>query len=171
LTAEPRIPDRRLYDAPYIIVYAYAGRLSQRENDLIRDYARREGTSVLCLGGVQACGDRFVDCSPFELLAYFRDAAGVVTDTFHGTIFSLLYGLPFASLVRPSRIEEYGNEEKLGYLLRQFGAQTHRVEDLTELKDVLSRPPDDARIQETLVRERSRSSLYLERSIRGTQRR
>jgi len=165
LIADRRIPSKRLHDDPYLIVYGYAGRLTPRENDLIRDCAGKLGVAILCLGGVQTCGDRFVDCSPFELLAYFRDASAIVTDTFHGTVFSLIYGRPFASLVRPSSDHGYGNEEKLGYLLRQFGAQEQRIDDMESLTDVLSAELDLVKIRDVLSTERRRAHAYLASSV------
>ena len=32
----------------------------------------------------ERCADRFISCSPFEVLAYFENAEEVITDTFHG---------------------------------------------------------------------------------------
>ena len=43
---------------------------------------------------IQKCADRFVDCSPFEVLAYFRNAEEVITDTFHGSLFSVITHRP-----------------------------------------------------------------------------
>lgn len=39
-----------------------------------------------------------IDVSPDRFLAYFRDAAAVVTSTFHGAAFALIYRKPFAVL-------------------------------------------------------------------------
>ena len=80
------IPEKK-----YIIVYGYSGRLTNEECEQIRRYANSQKLKVLCIGGVQNCCDKFVDCSPFEVIAYFKNAQAVVTDTFHGTILSLPY--------------------------------------------------------------------------------
>ena len=70
----------------YLILYAYAGRISNDEADWIAEYAKKKNLKVYAIGGIQKCADRFVDCSPFEVLAYFRNAEEVITDTFHGSI-------------------------------------------------------------------------------------
>ena len=67
----------------YLILYAYAGRISNEEADWIAEYAKKKNLKVYAIGGIQKCADRFVDCSPFEVLAYFRNAEEVITDTFH----------------------------------------------------------------------------------------
>ena len=106
-----RVPRRPL--DRYILVYGYSGRLAHSENEIVHRYARSLGASIVCVGGVQGCCDRFVDCSPLELLSYFRNAEAVITDTFHGTIFAVTQQRPFVTIVRPSVGNAYGNQEKL----------------------------------------------------------
>lgn len=48
-------------------------------------------------GAVDADG-AIIDVSPDRFLAYFRDAAAIMTSTFHGATFSLVYGKPLAVL-------------------------------------------------------------------------
>lgn len=165
MTLEPRIPKERLVDRPYIIVYGYSGRLDRDENAALRRYADSIGALILTFGGVQGCADRFVDCSPFELLAYFRDAQAVVTDTFHGTIFSIINRTPFATIVRRSVAHGYGNEEKLGYLLETFGLVSRRLDQVADVESVLAGEIDWADVQERLERERKRAAEYLRGSI------
>lgn len=161
MTAEERVPRRRLSDRPYIIVYGYSGRLSTVENRALRDYARARGADILSFGGVQECADRFIDCSPFELLAFFRDTLGVVTDTFHGTIFSIINHKPFGTIVRPSVGRSYGNEEKLSYLLSFLGLQERRVGPGTALGELLHDTPEYGPVDEKLSLERRRTNQYL----------
>lgn len=161
---EERIPRRRLLDDKYVIVYGYSGRLDARENREVRQYADRIGAQILTLGGVQECADRFVDCDPFELLAYFRDAEAVITDTFHGTIFSLINNVPFATIVRSSVDRAYGNEEKLGFLLETFGLQSRQLQDAAAIGRMLDEPLDFDSVNRTLQRERGRAVDYLARA-------
>lgn len=51
---------------------------------------------------MQSGADKFIDCSPFEVLAYFKNAQEVITDTFHGSIFSVITHRPFTTLVPKS---------------------------------------------------------------------
>lgn len=163
LAAEPRIPQRRR-KGPYVVVYGYPGRISRHEGAAIERYARRVGADVVSIGGIQDGGGRFVDCDPFEVLAYIRDAQSVITDTFHGTIFSLINGTPFATIVRHTVGEGYGNQEKLGYLLESFGLQARQVFDLVELETILETPLDVTAIRAVLDRERLRTTMYLDQN-------
>lgn len=161
MTHEKRIPSRQMQNTPYVAVYGYPGRFKKQENEAIRQYARRISATVLCLGGVQDCGDRFVDCDPFELLAYFRDAEAVVSDTFHGVIFALINRRPFAAIVRDSVGQSYGNEEKIGYLLRSMGVTAQRVTNASGIAEVLANEIDYASVQHRLEHERARAREYL----------
>ena len=46
----------------YLILYAYAGRISNDEADWIAAYAKKKNLKVYAIGGIQKCADRFVDC-------------------------------------------------------------------------------------------------------------
>lgn len=127
---EKRIPTERQYKKKYLIVYGYSGRLNTEENKVLKNYALKNGLKILCFGGVQSCCDEFIDCTPFELLAYFRDAEAIVTDTFHGTIFSIINKKPFATIVRKSVGVGYGNEEKLTFLLEIFDLLGQKIDSV-----------------------------------------
>lgn len=167
MNAETAIPRHRLHADKYIVVYGYSGRLAHEENILLADYARRIGARILCFGGVQGCCDEFIDASPFELLAYFRDAEAVVTDTFHGTIFSIINSRPFATIVRRSVADGYGNEEKLGYLLETLGLSSQRLTDMRGIGRLLDQPIDYESVHHLLKDERQRAATYLSSAIGG----
>lgn len=171
MSLEPRIPRHRLHDDKYLIVYGYSGRLAHDENVVLRQYARSIGARILSFGGVQECSDEFVDCNPFELLAYFRDAEAVITDTFHGTIFSIINRRPFGTIIRRSAGHGYGNEEKLGYLLEMFGLSGQVVTSMDHVGDLLEREIDFDSVGSILVRERASTRDYLMASVLGGEQR
>lgn len=168
MNLEKQIPEKRLYDKKYMIVYGYSGRLNKEENDVLKEYARENQLEILCFGGVQGCCDEFIDCTPFELLAYFRDAEYIVTDTFHGTIFSLINRKKFATIIRKSVGNSYGNEEKLGFLLDLFGVSAQRMDTVTQaaLNEVLSNNIDYTFVFEELKRRRNDANEYLNLTIK-----
>ncbi|MCR2815876.1 polysaccharide pyruvyl transferase family protein [Microbacterium jiangjiandongii] len=146
---------------PYIIVYGYSGRMDSEENAAVRSYADRIGARVLAFGGLQACADELIDCDPFTLLDYFRGASGVITDTFHGTIFSIISEVPFATIIRTSSGHGYGNEEKLGFLLNTLGFADRALKSATELATLMSSPIDFAPARAIRARESERTRAYL----------
>jgi hypothetical protein len=126
----------------YLILYSYSGRITKAENKKIRKYASSRGLKILSIGGIHGCADRFVDCSPFEVFAYFRHAVAIITDTFHGTIFSIINQRPFATLVRRSIENSYGNEEKLDDLLEKVDLANRKLKTIDEMASVLNKKVD-----------------------------
>lgn len=155
------IPAERQHDGDYIIVYGYSGRMSRAENTAVRAYADSTGARVLAFGGLQASADEFIDCDPFTLLAYFRDARAIITDTFHGTIFSIINERPFATLIRKSSGHGYGNEEKLGYLLEVLGLSNRAIVDERDLMRTLDGDIDYETVRTIRQREAARTLEYL----------
>lgn len=167
LIDDPRIPAGRQHQGRYLIVYGYSGRFDTREDALVRSYADRIGARVLAFGGLQASADRFIDCDPFTLLAYFRDAEAVVTDTFHGTIFSIINEVPFVTLIRKSDGHAYGNMEKLGYLLEALGLSDRALPNGADLSALLDQPINYDAVREVRDREGGRTMAYLGRALSG----
>lgn len=168
MNLESQIPGNRLYKENYMIVYGYSGRLSKEENEVLRKYATERNLKILCFGGVQGCCDEFIDCTPFELLAYFRDAESIVTDTFHGTIFSIINKKSFATVIRKSVGNGYGNEEKLGFLLDLFGISSQRVDTVnsSKLNEVLDNKINYKLVFEELDKRRKDTEEYLNASVK-----
>lgn len=153
----------------YMILYGYAGRFSSEECRFIRRYADKKGLKIICIGGIQSCCDEFIDCSPFEVLAYFRDAECVVTDTFHGTIMSVINHRKFVSVVRT---KGYGNSEKLTDLLKRLHLTERIVEDVKiQLYDVMEKKFSYDATDEIITAERTKASDYLRKVIHETENR
>jgi hypothetical protein len=151
----------------YLILYAYSGRISRDEAEWISAYAKKKGLKVYAIGGVQKCADRYIDCSPFEVLSYFLNAEEVITDTFHGTIFSVIAKRRFATIVRRSEGTSYGNEEKLTDLLKRLGGLDSRaVYNIEDCLAVQEMGIDYEKVQTILEEERAKTWVYLERHVR-----
>ncbi|KUG58194.1 hypothetical protein AVL63_06920 [Nesterenkonia jeotgali] len=156
------IPRHRQLQEKYIIVYGYPGRFNEDENAVIKRYAKEINARVISFGGNQGSTDQFVDCDPFTLLAYFRDAAAVITDTFHGTIFSIINEVPFATIVRSTQGGESGNREKLSSLLGHFGLSDRILKNTEGLRELIAEPIDFKSVRALRSMERERTLAYLE---------
>lgn len=154
-------------DEKYLILYAYAGRISNDEADWIAEYAKRKNLKVYAIGGIQKCADCFIDCSPFEVLAYFRNAEEVITDTFHGSIFSVITHRPFTTLIRKSVGNSYGNEEKLSDLLNRLNLVVRMTTNIEDVRCINERPIDYKTVDKILEIQRKRAINYLKKQICG----
>ena len=58
-----------------------------------------------------------------ELLGWIKHASMVVTDTFHGTVMSIICNTPVVVKLR-------GNQNKLEFLLSEYGLLNRAIEDM-----------------------------------------
>ena len=156
-----KIP-KSVKESDYLILYGYSGRFTSKECRYIRHYADKKGLKIFCIGGVQDCCDKFIDCNPFEVIAYFQHADAVVTDTFHGTILSVITHRNFVSLVRESG---YGNAEKLLDLLGRLELTGRRISDIRALGKMLAKDIDYERTDAVIADEREKTYDYLRKEI------
>ena len=149
-------------EGKYMILYGYAGRFTKDECKNIREYANSKGLKIFCIGGVQDACDKFIDCNPFQVIAYFQHADCVVTDTFHGTILSVITHRKFVSVVRNIG---YGNSEKMIDLLGRLGLEDRIIEELNAVGVKISEVIDYVKGDEVIKEERERSYMYLKKEI------
>jgi len=122
-------------DTPYVMVYAYSSDLHEPERiAAIREYARSIGARVFSAGGHHRWCDKQLICDPLQLLGWFRNAAAVVTDTFHGTIYATLTETPMAIYIRST------NQNKLSHLVSALQLENRTVSPSRPLSDILNTP-------------------------------
>ena len=144
----------------YLLVYAYGQRIRTKEEiRAIQEFARNRGLKTVAMGGSQFWCDLYVPASPFRMLDYFYHADFVVTDTFHGAIFSVINKRPFAVIMRKT------NRGKLTSLLQDLSLEARQVERMEDLEEVLSAPVDYVNVESILARERARSRSYLKAQL------
>lgn len=148
----------------YIVVYAYQCRLKKSECRKISRFAKKHNKKIVCLCGPQRYLKGYVAADPFEVLWYIKNADFVITDTFHGSVFSIKFNRQFAVLLRKGNGKVYGNNEKLFDLLRRFGVEDQVVNG-RKIDDVIFNKIDYKSINEQIKRERENSLNYLKKAI------
>ena len=99
----------------YILIYAYHGFMNgKNEVAAIQKYAKENHLKIISCGYYHSWCDENVNADPAEFLEMMVNANVVVTDTFHGTVFSIICQKKFVSIVRD-------NGFKLRYLLKKAG--------------------------------------------------
>lgn len=147
----------------YVVVYSYENRMQDLldEAEAIQTFAHNHGLKTVSIGNFQSWTDLKISASPFELLGYIKNADYVVTDTFHGTIFSIILKKQFATLIRQS------NQQKLRDLLIRFGLQNREVKELKNIATVLTTPICFEQSDAVRIAEREKSLTYLSNAISG----
>ena len=151
----------------YVAVYAYPNRISREEGEEIRRFAEKRGLRVLTLCGKQS-GEGFENISglsPKEILPYIKNADFVVTDTFHGTIFSVISHVPFAVYCRRPQDVSYSNSEKLLDLLEKLDLTDRLVTEDNGLETIAGKHMDFGKLD--AMREKGKASAigYLQNAF------
>lgn len=104
------------------------------------------------------CGENMVfDAGPREFLTYIKNAKAVVTNSFHGTVFSILFQKKFYSV--------YEENGRISNLLTFLGLEERHITSEKELK--LSEEINYGESEQRLSEYRSRSVAFLKKGIEG----
>ncbi len=151
--AKMPVPENR----DYLLVYSYDNRMnSPEEVAAIKKYAARKGLKTLSPGFYHKWCDYNVDVDPINLLGYFKNAREVVTDTFHGSVMSLITGATFVAKTRES------NHLKLVNLLKEYGVDDRIITRWDDLGATMERQMDYAKINQEIERRRAESMEQLD---------
>lgn len=145
----------------FMIVYSYAGRIDdKKEIKSIRAFASENGLKLYSLFcNYDWCDGEIVPEHPLQVPAIFSKAKFAVSDTFHGTIFSIISHIKFGTLVRP------GNVQKLSSLLDGLGLIDRIVKEPESLSSVLVRDINYDEVEKILDNERMRTNTYLSQAV------
>lgn len=101
---------------------AYAMEYSQAMEAAIRNQMQEMPVYLIC-GSESAKdlpGQKITDCGPGEFLSYLKHADRIVTNSFHGTSFSMIFGKPLLCVAHTTRnarlkniLQQSGNADKL----------------------------------------------------------
>ncbi|HWQ43462.1 MAG TPA: polysaccharide pyruvyl transferase family protein [Desulfosporosinus sp.] len=144
----------------YILIYAYGDRInSEVEIKAIKQFAEKHHKKLVSVGTHQKWTDIKLEADPLELLAYVKGADFIITDTFHGSIYSIKYNRPFATIIRES------NNQKLSDLLQRFSVADREVRDMDKLEEILQRPINFVEVNRIISVETEKSIRYLKDNI------
>jgi len=140
----------------YLLIYAYDNRMNTSEEvNAIKAYAKSRGLKTLSPGFYHKWCDMNIDVDPINLLAYFKYATEVITDTFHGSVMSIITDANFAVRTRES------NEFKLLNLLKEYGLDNRIFSDWNDIASTMSTEIDHAVVNNEVKRRRVESLDYL----------
>ncbi len=99
------LPDRTEYDQiaqpsdlkDFLFLYCHAKVLPEYIRE-IQNFARQEGLKTVTFGNFNHWCDIHLAYNPLLFLSLCNQADYIITDTFHGTVFSTIYEKPFAVL-------------------------------------------------------------------------
>jgi hypothetical protein len=125
----------------------------------VRQWASQRGLKLVSIGYRNSWADeQWIEAGPLEFAAFMAGAAAVVTNFFHGCVFSILNGKPFVTAPSDYR------SNKVRDLMSLLGTRPHQVTEHTPdtaYEQLLGSPLSSA-VAGTLDRLRETSNGYLD---------
>lgn len=151
--------ERKEVKKKYIIIYAYDSRFNDEKYiKAIRQFANKRKLKIYAAFGYQEWVDKNIVVDPFELLQYFANAEYIITDTFHGTIFSVRCHKKFVTVIREGI---RGNSQKLSSLLEDLNLKNRLLTNDADIEKILTAEIDYQVVENILQSERQRTEEYL----------
>ncbi len=152
---------RSKYTEPYILVY------SIEKNPMLMEFANKISVSLglpilqrRSLGGLVNQLEPFYTSDAGEFLGYIEAAKYVITNSFHGTVFSILYGKPFVSMLHSN------TGKRTEDLLSDLGLSSHILYDIKDFNNFdIFKLDNTEEIKETIMRHRETSMSFIKTSL------
>lgn len=138
----------------YIVIYGY--NFSDSEIKKITDFANANNKKIYSLGFAKDWCET-LNADIFEFLGYMKKADYVITNTFHGTLFSIILEKEFAVFTNHS--------SKLEDVLTKFDLSSRDAMDEDSLDKILSVKVNYDRVNELKSKHREKSLEYLKNNI------
>lgn len=141
---------------PYVLVYAIYW--DSKLNKKLKELHKKTGLDIVCIGGKGFeniyANKRIFDASPEEFLYLVDNAQAVVTSSFHGTVFSIIFNKKLCAVINPA------SPSRIEYLLSLLKVKNSTVENLLDTDIGFY---DETR--EIIKRETQKSKDYLRKAF------
>lgn len=144
----------------YIAVYGH--NFSQLFAQKIRSWADLKKIKLISIGYRNDWAhQQWIDAGPFDFISFINRSEAVITNFFHGCIFSFIFHKPFICNITPYRTNKIRDLMKLTRSENRIAGDEYSAEKATSL---LLQPPDTI-VFKTISDLRRRSDYYLRQSI------
>ena len=154
-----KVASKEKFEGKNVLIYSYGKEEKQQKNIInkLSKCGRDGGFKFISILEPLGWADRNLPVNPKQMLALYRDSEFVVTDTFHGIIFSLIYRKPFAILPVSSN--------KVDALAKMFGLQD-RILTEANVEELFNTAPDFDAIEQKIAPYREASEEYINGILR-----
>lgn len=144
----------------YLLIYSYDKNMNEPcEVSAVKKYAKKHNLLIVSAGYYHKWADKNINADPIALISLFKGAQAVVTDTFHGSVLSIITNRPFAAFVRPININ------KMTFLLNSFKVSSAAMQRWEDLPLVLGREQDWSAVNAAVAEHRSKGLEFLKQGL------
>lgn len=155
------VDDAETKKEKYIVVYKIN---KSKAYDAAERLARKKGLQVKVIQPDKTCKlefQKYKVASPSDFVSLFKNADYVITDSFHGTVFSIIFHKKFAYFCD----ESIGNRNsRIINLLNKLGLESRKYEEIESI-DNIDMQIDYIKVDHILNQEREYSRQYIINSL------
>jgi hypothetical protein len=152
---------------PYILLFIFKN--SKYVTDFAYHLQKKTGYKIIrvCKNEMRVESDDKIlnirDFGPLEFLGLYANASIVLTTSFHGSVFSLIFEKPFYTITPASK----NNNSRQQGLLNLVGLPERLIKEGDAYPDVSNVEIDFAPVREVVERERGKSIAFLENALKS----
>lgn len=172
---ERLVPNQKEFDEPYIFSYFLGDNPQYRKE--VQQAAKKLGCKIVALRHLDQyiqSDEDFGDYAPYDVapdrfLNLIRGAEFVCTDSFHGSVFSIIHHKPFVTFDRYSEGAKHSKNSRIDTLCANLGLQSRRYNLNTNLADVLEEKINYDDVDKKLAVLRTEADLYIKTALDGVE--
>ena len=153
-------------DSPYILCYFLTP--NKWYLDYVKEYAIKHNKHIKIFNTnprYKSMGFETIEAGPGEFISYIKNAEKVFTDSFHSSIFSILY---HKDIITFKRFEDGGQKDqnaRIANLFSKLGIPSYFIgkDEIDKIEEFAT--PDYTKVEEKLTSYREASRTYLKNAI------
>lgn len=158
-------------DSPYLFAYLLGGDEERRK--AIKEFADKNGLKIAAIphvwrryneADIGFADYSFMDAGPREFVKLFLGASFIMTDSFHGTAFSIILNKPFYNFSRFTSGDKKALNSRLESVLEEYGLQDRMVQ-IDDIYNLEFKTIDFENINKITVARKNKGILYLNNSL------
>lgn len=161
------IPENKEVEEPYIFAYFLGN------NSFFRTLVMKAASELNCKIVTLRHLDQYIrsdedfgdyapyDVDPIRFLNLLRGAKYICTDSFHGSVFSIIHHKPFVVFNRYDEKAKYSKNSRIDTLCANLGLQDRRFEMSIDLKEQLMKQIDYLSVEKELIILREKANEFL----------
>ncbi len=164
-------PEKRIIDEPYILAYFLGN--NEEHRDAVEQLKRESGFKVVTIPFMDVFverdltfGDqRLFEVGPIEFLNLIRGAEYICTDSFHGSVFSILNHKQFMTFDRTNSSDKQTRNSRIDSLFGLLGLEKRRYRSGVTLKNVIDQSIDFDTVDQKLTELRQETVGFLNNAL------
>ena len=165
------IPVQELCDEPYIFAYFLGANAEHRK--AVKELSKTTGCNIVALRHL----DQFIpqdenfgdyapyDVGPAEFLNYLRRSQYVCTDSFHGSVFSIIYKKKFVTFNRYDEQSRHSKNSRIDTLCKNLGLEERRFNG--NVIETMQHDIDYDAVKAKFLVLKAESEAYLDKTFDG----